>query len=398
MYVGTREIACFSKGGYNLNYDLSDYLEHEIPYLPGFNATINQDRLNLTLSRDGFYLDENFDDMVRFLRMMLIEKFLDQLSVKKVNNQTILANVYIFQKKIKKSIQTKVISSKRPTMEERLIKILINEKIFQVEDKHELFSISDIAKNLTPSLPLFFSPRRENTYWLGGHFQHDFVVLPSECTACQGVKSFYDDLFGKVFTDVVNLDTIWDNQRKIDNLVKRGIINPEDLIPKCFLIKTFNLHYNQQRLLASVNELLSYPSVISVISRHLKMPLNKITAAFFSLREGNIYISAGLFDQDGLPLAMDNIKNVKDIDTEETQFPGEIILGLRANHALIDILVNSEDQNSKFYILTYLAHEIIRCQKLLVPHSGRFNQLKEKLATDLRRVLMDVMVEESFSV
>ena len=60
-YITTLPMHIFPKGGHGINDDLRDYEAKDIPYIKGYNATINNNILRLTISRDSYYLDYGFD-------------------------------------------------------------------------------------------------------------------------------------------------------------------------------------------------------------------------------------------------------------------------------------------------------------------------------------------------
>ncbi|MCD6535219.1 MAG: hypothetical protein J7L25_14255, partial [Deltaproteobacteria bacterium] len=57
------------------------------------------------------------------------------------------------------------------------------------------------------------------------------------------------------------------------------------------------------------------------------------------------------------------------------------------------IIVN-KDPHRLYFSLPILAHELALCQKLLVPYSPCYHLVKEQLAKDMRKALMDHLLPE----
>jgi hypothetical protein len=168
-----------------------------------------------------------FQEMNKLLKNILFEKLLKLLLQKKVEEQELLANLYALQKKIRQILYKIASSGKRPSVEEKVLSILVKEKIFAVVDQKEKISLSDIKSRLTSGMPLFFSSKGENQNWFDGDFRNDLIILPPECKVSNGAKGFYKRLFQNLFTDAIDLDHIMEDTAVLANLVDRKIIDPE---------------------------------------------------------------------------------------------------------------------------------------------------------------------------
>lgn len=395
-FIGKREIFSFSKGGYNLTNDLDDFLEYEIPYLPGFSAICNNDQLSVTISRDGYYLNSAFYKMVDLLRSMLMEKLLFQLSKRKVQEEVILANIFILKRKIGKVLHNRILTNKRLSTEEQVLNILMNEKVFQAADQREKWSLVDIDRKLSAELPLFYCNDNGYVYWLGGGYKHDFVLLTSSCRPdFNGAKDFFKRLYTTLFIDVVELDSILEDAAGLKKLVSRNIVTPEDLQPKCNLVAELDLDSAQRKLLVEINELLCYPTVKQVISRNLKVYLHSIIACFFTIDNGCAWISTGLLDSHGNPFSTDSVTHLFDYqnETHKEIKPVNLILGLRLDHAIINVILESNDKYRSNYLLSYLVQELSKTQRLLLPSNVKRSGFKEKFSMDLRRALQDRLLD-----
>ncbi len=136
-----------------------------------------------------------------------------------------------------------------------------------------------------------------------------------------GASYFYDNLFSVIFKDIVNLDTIQGNQKKIVELVEREIISKEALSPKTRIIGTKNLNQKEKFLLKEIDMLLADPEIMNVIGNNLHMKVRSIESTFFDMEEAGCRISSGLFDQNGKPLNEKFISNFLH-PADENENPG----------------------------------------------------------------------------
>jgi hypothetical protein len=397
-YIVTVPISVFPNGGHNYAKDLRDFALKEMPYISGLHAVINNNMLRLTISRDSYYLDYNFNASVNLLRKMIMGKLAESLSGC-FDNQLILANQYIFAHKIKKFLEDPEKFSCGDKTTKSVIKSLSEAPVYRLKDKYELVSLLDIKKMRTENLPLFYSEGCKNLRWLGGEFKHDFIVIPEACTAHRGAPDFYRKIFTAIFNDVVDLNAIQGDNKKIMELVERKIVNKSALTPLCKFVGETKLEKEQVELLIEINKILTNNVVKEAISENIGIDLGNIKATFFKVKEEGAYISTGLFKHTGEPLSEDFITNFTKLKSEENdddfRINTDILLGLRLNHPFIDYLVESKNKHKAYYTLTYIAHELALCQKLLVPYSPFYHFVKEKTATAMRKALISQMLDEN---
>jgi hypothetical protein len=397
-YIVTVPISAFPNGGHNYAQDLRDFALKEMPYISGLHAIINNNILRLTISRDSYYLDYYFELSVSLLRKMIMEKLAESLSGC-FDNQLILANQYIFAHKIKKFLEDPENFSCGDKTTKSVIKSLSEAPVYRLKDKYELVSLLDIKKMRTENLPLFYSEGCKNLRWLGGEFKHDFIVIPEACTAHRGAPDFYRKIFTAIFNDVVDLNAIQGDNKKIMELVERKIVNKSALTPLCKFVGETKLEKEQVELLIEINKILTNNVVKEAISENIGIDLGNIKATFFKVKEEGAYISTGLFKHTGEPLSEDFITNFTKLKSEENdddfRINTDILLGLRLNHPFIDYLVESKNKHKAYYTLTYIAHELALCQKLLVPYSPFYHFVKEKTATAMRKALIHQMLSEN---
>lgn len=399
-YIVMTPISAFLNGGHNCTRDLRDFALKDIPYINGFHALINNNLLRLTISRDSYYLDYNFNASVNLLRKMMMDKLIESLSGY-IDDQHILANHYIFVNKIKKYLDDPENFDCGSTVTNSVIKFLSEATVYRLKDKYDKVSLRDMKMMLNENLPFFYSEASKNLRWLGGEFRHDFIVIPDSCNVHNGAPDFYKKIFTTIFRDVVDLDTIQGDNKKISELVERKIVSKSALTPHCKFVGETKLEKEQVELLIEINEILRNNEVKNAISDNIGVDIGNIKATFFKVKEEGAYISTGLFKQTGEPLSEDFITNLSIIEDEENgddfRNSADILLGLRLNHPFIDYLVESNNKHKAYYALTYIAHELALCQKLLVPYSPFYHFVKEKTATAMRKALIKQMLDENQS-
>lgn len=380
-YLGVADINRFVCGrtGYN---DLRDLYLKDIAYLPGLEILVNCNNLNLTISRDGWYLDSAHDNMVKIIGKALALRM--EATFDKLEEQTILANLYIFRNHIRDYLSKPTQKCSDDDRLTHLIRLLVEAPVFTIANHKEKWSLLDIKTRLSSDLPLFYSCRRDNS-WLGGNFRHDFVVYPTRCHVGKEAPDFYESLFGCVFNEYINLDTVMDEQQSLSKLIQRGIIAPDSLSPR-YEIEKKNLTDPEMRLLKEIESFLSYPPIMDAITRHLYLRVAAIKPVFFSIEDRKYTISTGLFDKEHKVLgANETEKELPNSDCDTLN--REIYLGIRRNHPLIEHLIGSEDPHRIYYAMVFLVHQLELCQKLLVPHSTFFTMIKEALCRDVRHAL-----------
>ena len=235
--------------------------------------------------------------------------------------------------------------------------------------------------------PVFYAPAGNNLKWLGGTFSHDFIVLPPACRHFAKLGSFYDQLFSDVFEDCVNLETIRDHPEQIEDLVSRGLVERELLSPKCQLIGSWEATEAERCFLSEINAILADPEVKQIIQQCLHLPARTIETALFDIKEDGIVVATGLFEEDGN--VFDNVDTRKDDDCEPAKRRRGLKLGLMRSHPVIQHLLRVHDPYRAYYTLTFLAHELVGCQRMLVPCSSFCKWVMSELARGLRKAMID---------
>lgn len=394
-YIKSIDLAVFPKGGHNICFDLRDFETKDIPFVKGFSATINNNSLRLTISRDGYYLDYNFDHSLKILRKMMTDKLLDHLK-SRPDNQIILANHYILRYELRDYLSDPGKYDSKDEIKNTVVRKLAGAKVYRLADKWETVSLEEMKQSLSGEVPFFYSCNRNNIRWLGGDFKHDFIAVPDPVKVFHGAPGIYESIFSVIFKDIVNLDTIQHDNKKISELVERKIISKSALTPKCRFVGETKLNREQYELLLEINSILRNKDIKEAISNNIRLPIRNIAATFFEVKEEGAYISTGLFNQLGEPLSEDFVTNFENADGQENKQPDvmgtDILLGLRLDHPFIEFLTESNNRNKAHYALTYVAHELAMCQKLLVPFSPFYHFVKERTARDMRKALMRQML------
>ncbi len=383
----------FLTGGHNAHYNLEDFHNHKTPYIPNIQMILNADKLSVTISRDSFYLDwpyyEAREILIRNLKSYLFREINDGIYI-----ELIMANQFIFRNEIESYLANPAGYINNPADENRLIEELATLSVYRINGRTGRYSLLALKEMKQADLPFYFSPERTNLRWLGGSFKHDYIVIPETCRINRGAAHFFESLFSTIFKDIVNLDTIQGNRNRILELAEREIISKEALSPRTRIIGIRNLNLREKNLLNEINMLLGDPVVMKVIENNLHMNLNSIESVFFAMEESGCRISSGLFDERGKPLNEKFISNfLKQTEENESHErmnsrKAKVLLGLNLKHPFIQYLLSMNDAHRNYYGLTYLAHELALCQKMLVPYSPFYHLVKQKLAQDMRKALI----------
>lgn len=391
-YVTALSMRMLVTGGYDMTWDLRDYHLKEMPVLERLSAIINCDRLRLTISRDSFFLDTNYREMVSILSRHLLFHLNRSIDWQR-DAEVILANHYVLRKKLKKYMeQPQGIRSE----EEKMFKQLARAKVYPISGHQGLYSIEDIARMRSKDLPIFFSPNQTNLHWLGRAFKHDFVILPRKVRLEGGAPDFYDQVFGEIFGDVVNLDTVPGDHGKVQELIERGIIDRSDLSRTCRFVRRRSLTKDEGCFLLELDAMLAFEQIREAIERTIHIPIESVRAAFFE-QEGDGVVATGLFREQGEPWDGRFSNEVGGEATDVSAAPQRamsLILGISRDHPVVVYLLNSEDRYRLYYMLMFLARELALCQKLLVPFSPFFHKVKEDLAGEMRKALIARLLEQ----
>jgi predicted RNA binding protein with dsRBD fold (UPF0201 family) len=250
---------------------------------------------------------------------------------------------------------------------------------------------------LRPGLPLYYSPERTNLRWLGGTYKHDFVVIPDECRIISGAPRLFDSIFVAVYQDIVNLDSIMGNPKKIHDLVARGLVNKSALTPVFKILGIREISNKESKLLEDLYHILQQEEIAEMIGKNLQISINSIKPIFFSVKDEGAYLSTGLFDMKGKPISEEFLSNMTcpadDKNPQKINNRVDILLGLNLDHPFIYYPTECKNPQRGYYALTFLSHELALCQKMLVPYSPFYHLVKEKLAQDMRKVLMNNLLK-----
>jgi hypothetical protein len=383
----------FLTGGHNAHYDLEDFYNHRTPYIPEIEIILNTDKLHVTISRDSYYLDWAYNE-VRSILIRNLKSYLLREIINGVSTELITANQFIFRNEIESYLANPDGFPNTTSEENRLIEKLATISVHKINGRIGKYSLKALKEMKRESFPFYFSPEKTNLRWLGGSFKHDYIVIPELCRINGGAARFFESLFSTIFKDTVNLDTIRGNHKKIVELVEREIISKESLTPKTKIVGIKSLNLQEKNLLKEIDMLLGDPAIMNVIENNLHMKVKCIETAFFDMEETGCRISSGLFDQNGKPLNEKFISNfLQPASENENQRLKEsrntkILLGLNLRHPFIQYILSVHDAQRNYYGLTYLAHELALCQKMLVPYSPFYHLVKQKLAQDMRKALI----------
>jgi len=380
----------FLTGGRSMKNNLDDFADNNFPFIPNISFYINCNNINVTISRDSFYLNYSWTLLKQEIAKLMLD-YLDDFLSSDIQNENIIANQYIFKNDIKSYLN----SEKKEGFHPAIIK-LAKANIFKLDKEKTNVSLEYIKNNLDDDLPLFFAERRENIYWLGGNFKNDFIVLPEYFSNTNRIIRFYEKLFTGIFDDVINLDTILSNNKKIKNLIERKIINKKDLSPKCKIVGEKHLEKHEDYFLRKMQILLESNKIRECIESHLHIPIKTIKPVFMTIESENAFISTGILNTKGKPLDDEYISNfLTDKKVGKKVEPINLLLGLSLNHPFIQNIVEARHPYREYFSLTYAAHELSLSQKLLVPYSPFFNLVKEKLAGSMRNALMEELLDRN---
>jgi hypothetical protein len=394
--ITNTSLAGFITGCRNMKYNLEDYDNNKTPYIGDVEVLFNVDNLRLTISRDNYYLDWVYNDAKNLLNRKL-RYFLYLELKKRINLPVIIANQLILRYEIKDYLAGFYDIEYYQKEENKLISLLAETPVYHINGRPGLYSLVQLQRMLHTGIPFYYSPDRTNLRWLGGSFKHDFVVIPDECKVISGAPKLFDCIFEAVYQDVVNLDTISGNQKKIYDLVKRGLVNKNALMPVCKILGGRDISEKQNQLLEELKQILKNDEIKELIGNNLQISIKSIVPVFFSVKDEGVYLSAGLFDIKGKPINEDFISNflsATDDNRHQKKFNhAEILIGLNLDHPFIYYLIGSKNPHRSYYALTYLSHELALCQKILVPYSPFYHLVKEKLAQEMRKVLMSNLLK-----
>ena len=391
-------LATLLTGGPDTKNDLRDYYGKEVPYLPQFSISINCNDLSVTISRDSFRMDDNYRKMIQVLADVLMIELAKEIDGED-GEEIILANQYILRNQIATYLNRSPELSVSEGKNDFVLKKLAEAKVYRINGETGLYSLLDLHSKLTDGLPLYFSPDRRNMRWVRGAYKHDFIVLPKNCSANNGAPHFYDDLFSSVYKDIVNLDTIQEDQEKIKDLVERGIVSKESLTPKTRILGTRNISGDEKVFLQKMNRIIKDPAVAYAIRKNIHISYDEAECVYFDSDGKDAYIATGLFTSDGKALDKMVLANLNRGQPNQegagSNKLNSLFIGLLRRHQIIDFLINCDDIHKEYYAITYLSHELALCQKHLVPYSDFYHVVKDRLAEDVRKAVMGELLTQN---
>jgi hypothetical protein len=372
------------------HFDLRSHRSLGVPLVPSIEIVLNCNSLNVTISRDGCWVDSDFRRMVRDLTKVLGALLEKQLAVNP-DPQLVLANQYILAEKVGETVKSLI---KDEPMEQspsnRLLVQLAEAKVYRINGCRELCSLVDVQRQKTAELPLFFSPSHQNLRWLGGAFKHDFILLPTKCTAGGGAPDFYPLLLEEVFDQVFNLDEDTADPARVREFVEKGWVDPADLTPQCQLVGERELNDAERALLKQIAALLAKKSVMKALKSAVHIQPRSVLPVFFHTDGDKAVLATGLFTPEGAPWSdlPGNLRAAADDKRDFDSCKGrDLLLGLRRDHPMIEQLIASENPYRVYYAIMFLAHELALCQRVLAPYSSFYHMAKERLASEMRRAL-----------
>ncbi len=407
-------------GGHRMNHDLRDYQRRSIPYVPRLEMIINSNELSVTISRDGLMMNAAYFRMIDVMSESFETALRAELARVKDSESEyeglVVANQFVLARRLGEYIKGRLAEETAPTDDKNFVtkakkmlgmgppstktlvlRDLAEAKVYRLSGRKGLFSLCDLARMKSSELPLFHAPNQSNLRWLGGDFQHDFIVLPPRCVTGGGAPNLYQDLFDKAFGDAVDLDRVDGDQDTISSLVKRGIVSPESLKPDAKAVKTMELEARERELQDEINVLLRDEAVLEAVRRNLFLSVGRIEATFYKIENDKLDVASGLFDSEGDVLA-DNTGGLERAgadDAFDDDEPRQIFIGMRRGHPFVEHLKDSRNPHRAYFALTFLAHELAGSQKALVPHTPYTHFVKNTLCHDMRRSLLASITAEA---
>jgi hypothetical protein len=382
----------FATGGHDMKWDLRDLAGRAVPWLPGTHAVLNSNDLNVTISRDGFYLDGAYARMVGALATALEQALGKKLpSLPPDADSTlrlVVGNQLTLRERLGRHVRERVAGGKVPEGQE-VLALLAEAPAYQLCGEPGWVSLLDIARRRTADLPVFHLPSAEHETWLGGSFKHDFIVAPRLDGGRVDAPEPYQAIFAAVFgADVVDLSRIRGETDTIARLVERGIVDPALLSPQTARVETSELEPDELALVNEINDLFQMPE----ISRTLRLDLGRgylgIEAAYFESTCSGLAAATGLLDDEGRPFGS---------QTDMARRLGRIFIGLRRSHPVVQAFARSRDPMRAYFAVSFLTQHLAQSQKALVPHDRLAHAVPDHLGVELRHAMLATLVAEQSS-
>jgi len=342
-------------------------------------------------------MNSAYHNMIKVLADVVMKELSCQLQHKSAL-ELVLPNQYIMINKLRDYLLYPEGNESRDRDELAVLTHLVKAQVYRINGRRKYYSLAEILELKSEDLPLFYSPQQSNLRWLGGDFKHDFIVLPPYCHQGGSTPGFYDQIFESIFDDVVNLDTIREQNERLQELVEAGVVEKESLTPEVEFSGERDLTEDERELLEELDTLLSRKGIRQVITKNLHLTVRRIRTLFFDVKNQKAVIATGLFNDAGKALSDTEHCNLEVVDEDGASLKKndnqDLVLGLHRDHELIKSIITNNDPYRLYFSLPILAHELALCQKLLVPYSPCYHLVKEQLARDMRQALMEQLLPE----
>lgn len=390
VQVMTISLEGFLTGGHNRHGDLRDY--RRFPYYPGVAVDINIDKLNLTVSRNQFYLDSVYSNAKKELALAVKGRLLRALADSGFRDgndyeSIIWNNLYIFRSEMRdyiKAVEDGTYEHDPACLES----VLFDTAVFEIVGKREFYSLHDIAARRTRELPLFHCKEEYGKTVLGGRFKHDFIIVEPPRTPSMAPRDYFHEILDNAFScRIVNLDTLHREPDTIKKLVRAGIIDGEMLVRRQKLCKKRRYDAEETRLLGEINEWMRRPNVAELLKRNLTFPVETIEVGLFETAKDEEDITAALFDQAGETMSL-SPEEILECDQL-----GYVCIGLNARSSLWERLKKSHEPYRMYYIFSIVVRELTLTQKV-IPFSRRYYYMGSRIETELVDVLKQEIEHE----
>ncbi len=376
-HILTTTLEGLATGGHQIRHDLRDLRRRAFPFGVSGGLVINSNDLDVCLSRDQVRLDSAYYRMCDVVRRQLARRLLGQLDRKERSLDALtLPNLYTLGDRVSKLLRGQVTPDGGPL--DTLCQRLIQHPVFRVSGERRRASLAQLHARRTDGLPVFWTPTgRPASSFVGGAFRHDFLlIMARKPTTLRrgGAPDFEARILKDAFGDVIDLDTVTDDPKRLASLVKSGVVDPALLTPTIALGRAPASDPALRTLLEELNTLMGRPDVREVVRGHLNLPVRRLRVAWFTAPR--VRGAVGIFDTKGRPFC------------QRPDRRRDVVIGLRADHALIRRLATSRHPYRALFSLCLLAGRIASSHAALIPWSGHFAVVRSGLERALRNCFM----------
>lgn len=394
-------------GGHNQDESLSEYIEgyfHKntpffyskamyFPFVKDINVILNSANLKLTLSKEGFYLNAQYYDLLMFLRKAIFKYLLQNFE--KTGMDIKMSNIYIFRAQLGKLIETgkeDATGEDKTDYETKFLQKLSEMEIWRVYNQKRSYTLREVRFMLKDeNVPVFYSLHGNNLNFASGKFTHKGILaVPADA---RYPDEFYHMVYSAVFGDVVNLDLLYDNPKKLDELVERGIVDREDLYPSVRFHKVRNLMRNEKDFISILEEFFNRPEIIGIIENNLFMEIKNIKIGLFDVHNGDkAVLNASFFDPQGNFLLDDRYTtNFQKVDEGGAIFKKpnslsreqELFIGLNRSSSDLLFLIDNYNKQAVEYSLIFVVNQLVTTQKYVASDSSFYYRLRNNLLQDM---------------